>query len=87
MHHIESFPLILGSDLIYVEAVIEILMETLRVLLRKPDGIFWMAHCTRKQGNRVTIEKVLDAAQTAGLEHRILSTDGDLSLMQFRWRP
>lgn len=83
----ETFDIILGSDLIYVESVIEPLFETVQILLRcHPGGMFVMAHCSRRQGNEVQIDMVLDAAERAGFEHEQVVQDDDISLFIFRWK-
>jgi predicted nicotinamide N-methyase len=57
------FDVILGSDIIYVEHVIEPLFDTVAQLLDKRRGVFLLAYCRRN----VSISLVLSAAQQRGM--------------------
>jgi predicted nicotinamide N-methyase len=57
------FDVILGSDIIYVEHVIEPLFDTVSQLLDKRSGVFLLAYCRRN----VSISLVLSAAQQRGM--------------------
>lgn len=74
-----QFSIIIASDVIYAAIVIDPLWETVRTLLRKPDGEFWMAFAVRKVP--VTIEFVLQKAQDYGFRYELVDqqqqTDGD----------
>ena len=73
-----QFSIIIASDVIYAAIVIDPLWETVRTLLRKPDGEFWMAFAVRKVP--VTIEFVLQKAQDYGFRYELVDqqqqTDG-----------
>lgn len=86
-HHHGSFHLIMGSDLVYVPNVIEPLFETVQALLAL-DGIFVMAHCSRRQGNEVTLDMVLNAADRSGFHHHLIKEedDDDILLYKFQWK-
>ena len=80
-----GFDLVFGSDLVYVDKVIAPLFETVRKVLKHPNGSFLMAHCIRREGNEVTIDKVLDRSQAVGLVHTIIPTEeDDVVLIKFR---
>ena len=81
----KHFDLILGSDLIYVQSVIQPLFETVRTLLCTHENAkFLMAHCSRREGNEVELSMVLDAAKEEGFEYEELIEDDDISLFAFR---
>jgi predicted nicotinamide N-methyase len=84
----KHFDLILGSDLIYVQSVIQPLFETVKTLLSTDENSkFLMAHCSRREGNEVELPMVLDVAKEQGFEFEILSEDDDdISLFCFRRR-
>jgi predicted nicotinamide N-methyase len=84
----KHFDLILGSDLIYVQSVIQPLFETVKNLLSTDTmSKFLMAHCSRREGNEVELPMVLDVAKEQGFEFEILSEDdNDISLFSFRRR-
>ena len=83
----KHFDLILGSDLIYVQSVIQPLFETVQVLLSTDDNSkFLMAHCSRREGNEVELPMVLDIAREQGFNFEVLSEDDDISLFCFRRR-
>ncbi|KAL7532963.1 hypothetical protein ACHAXR_004957 [Thalassiosira sp. AJA248-18] len=79
-----KFDMILGSDLIYVPSVIKPLFETVRVLLSTAEGKFLMAHCSRREGNEVDLQMVLDVADEEGFGHDALIQDDDISVFCFR---
>lgn len=83
----EKFDVIFGSDLVYVTKVITPLFETVATLLSKAsdDSRFLMAHCSRRQGNEVKVDMVLDAAEALGLKHTVVKSRGDISLIEFSW--
>ena len=81
----DRFDLLLGSDLLYVTKVIAPLFETVQSLLR-PCGIFVMAHCSRREGNEVELDMVLEAADDAGFEHKVLDESDDISIFSFTWK-
>uniref|UniRef100_A0A7S3LBD1 Calmodulin-lysine N-methyltransferase n=1 Tax=Amphora coffeiformis TaxID=265554 RepID=A0A7S3LBD1_9STRA len=90
----QPFDVIFGSDLIYVAKNIPPLFETVTTLLApKQESLctcssscFIMAHCTRREGNEVSVEMVLEAAESFGLEHSVVEEDDDISLFVFRWK-
>ena len=59
----EEFDIILASDVIYLEEVIEPLLDTVVALLA-PGGLFWLSYARRN----VSIDKVLSSAKRHGLE-------------------
>lgn len=65
-----QFSIIIASDVIYAAIVIDPLWETVRTLLRKPGGEFWMAFAVRKVP--VTIEFVLQKAQEYGFRYELV---------------
>jgi len=81
-----KFDVILGSDLIYVKSVIRPLFETVRVLLSERDGSkLLMAHCSRREGNEVELNTVLEIAEQEGFEYELLiQDDSDISVFSFR---
>ena len=81
----KHFDLILGSDLIYVQSVIQPLFETVKTLLCTHENAkFLMAHCSRREGNEVELSMVLDSAREEGFEYDIIVEDDDISLFSFR---
>jgi predicted nicotinamide N-methyase len=81
-----KFDLVIGSDLLYVTSVIQPLFETIHELLEPDDGKFLMAHCSRRVGNDVTLDKVLTVAQETGFEctEELRNNDEDITLYSFR---
>lgn len=81
----QKIQLLFGSDLIYVQNVIEPLFETVRALLDPKDGKFLMAHSNRRHGNEVTLEMVLEHAQKAGFDYEIVKriTEDEIYVMEF----
>ena len=77
-----QFSIIIASDVIYAAIVIDPLWETVRTLLRKPDGQFWMAFAVRKVP--VTIEFVLQKARDYGFKYELVDKqskgDGDYNV-------
>jgi hypothetical protein len=65
-----QFSIIIASDVIYAAIVIDPLFETVRTLLRKPGGEFWMAFAIRKVP--VTIEFVLQKARDYGFRYELM---------------
>ena len=65
-----QFSIIIASDVIYAAIVIDPLFETVRTLLRKPGGEFWMAFAIRKVP--VTIEFVLQKAREHGFRYELM---------------
>jgi predicted nicotinamide N-methyase len=61
----ETFHLLLASDVIYVEEIIEPLLDTVVALLAQ-DGVFWLSYARRN----VSIDKVLASAERHGLSWR-----------------
>jgi predicted nicotinamide N-methyase len=61
----ETFSLILASDVIYVEEIIEPLLDTVVALLAQDGGggMFWLSYARRN----VSIDKVLASAKRHGL--------------------
>jgi hypothetical protein len=70
-----QFSIIIASDVIYAAIVIDPLWETVRTLLRKPDGEFWMAFAVRKVP--VTIEFVLQKAREHGFSYELVDQQND----------
>jgi len=70
-----QFSIIIASDVIYAAIVIDPLWETVRTLLRKPDGEFWMAFAVRKVP--VTIEFVLQKAREYGFRYELVDKQSD----------
>lgn len=85
-HGGEKFDVLLGSDLVYVTGVVPALWETVRVLLSKNGGVFVMAHCSRREGNDVTIDFVLEASEKAGFKYTLVEEESDVLLLLFKWR-
>ena len=85
----KPFDVLFGSDLIYVAKNIQPLFETVTTLLSETSSssCFIMAHCTRREGNEVSVEMVLEAAESFGLEHTIVDDDNDISVFVFRRKP
>ena len=81
----KPFDVIFGSDLIYVSKVIEPLFETVTALLDK-SGRFIMAHCARRHGNEVSVDMVLETADSFGLHYQVVERDDDISVFVFRWK-
>ena len=77
------FDVIFGSDLIYVQKVIQPLFETVSTLLEE-FGCFIMAHCARREGNEVNVSMVFDVADSFGLQHDIVEEDHDITVIVFR---
>jgi hypothetical protein len=65
------FDIILASDIIYAQIVIDPLWETVQTLLSYPNGSFWMAFALRKVP--VTIEFVLQKAKEYGFHYTLVA--------------
>ncbi len=70
-----QFSIIIASDVIYAPMVIDPLFETVRTLLCKPNGEFWMAFAVRKVP--VTIEFVLQKAKDHGFRYELVDEQID----------
>ena len=70
-----QFSVIIASDIIYAAVVIDPLWETVRTLLRYPNGQFWMAFAVRKV--RVTIDFVLNKAEEYGFRYELVDSQVD----------
>lgn len=72
------FDLILGSDLIYVKAVVGPLWDTVDTLL-SDDGVFIMAYCARRTESErnVTLDDILEASRLAGFSNECVDTFGN----------
>lgn len=70
-----QFSIIIASDVIYAAIVIDPLWETVRTLLRKSDGEFWMAFAVRKVP--VTIEFVLQKSREYGFRYELVDQQND----------
>jgi len=82
-----KFNVLLGSDLVYVSAVLVPLFETVSQLLTS-DGIFVMAYCARRTADetkQVSLEDIFDEATRAGLSHECLRQQDDIYVHSFRW--
>jgi Lysine methyltransferase len=66
-----SFDVILASDIIYANAVIDPLWETIQTLLAYPRGSFWMAFARREVP--VTIDFVLQKAKEHGFCYKLVA--------------
>jgi hypothetical protein len=75
---------IFGSDLVYVQQNILPLFETVVTLL-SASGSFLMAHCDRREGNEVTVDMVLEVAESHRMQYRVLEQEDDITLFCFTW--
>ena len=78
---------IIGSDLIYVPQVILPLFETISLFLQKnPKALFLMAHCSRRVGNEVTEDMIIEAATRNNNLHYeiVLDEIEDISIYKFQ---
>lgn len=75
------FNLILASDIIYVESIIEPLWDTI-INLMETGGLFVMAFARRRVP--VSIEFVLESAEKAGLSYLLEKEDDGLYIYSFR---
>ena len=74
--------------MIYVNSVIKLLFETVRILLRdRKDCKFIMAHCSRRKGNEVDLSTVFNIADEMGFDKEILFEDSeDISIFAFTFK-
>ena len=86
-----TFDIIIGSDIIYAECILQPLWETIKVLLTKEIGIFIMAFSSGRQVG--PISNVLDVAENAGFSHKCVmedyrkcQQDEGVSIYLFRWK-
>mmetsp|Transcript_1227 Transcript_1227/g.2485 ORF Transcript_1227/g.2485 Transcript_1227/m.2485 type:complete len:304 (-) Transcript_1227:23-934(-) len=70
-----QFSIIIASDVIYAPIVIDPLFETVRTLLQKPNGEFWMAFAVRKVP--VKIDFVLQKARDHGFRYELVDEQID----------
>lgn len=81
----ELYDVLLASDIIYAECIIQPLWETVQTLLSRPNGVFIMAFARRKVP--VSIDFVLSSAQQAGFSYKRVD-EGDaegIFIYEFRW--
>ena len=81
----DAFDVILAADIIYATSIIEPLLETIQVLLKK-TGVFVMAFKTRDVP--VDIGFVLERSRVAGFVSECVETDDALGVFvyTFRWK-
>lgn len=86
-----KFDIIIGSDIIYAECILQPLWDTIKVLLTKKIGIFIMAFSSGRQVG--PISHVLDVAEKAGFWHKCVmedyrkcEQDEGVSIYLFRWK-
>ncbi|KAG7347593.1 type 12 methyltransferase [Nitzschia inconspicua] len=73
-HQLENdgrFDVVLASDIIYSKVVIDPLWETIRSLLSRAGGSFWMAFARRKVP--VSIDFVLEKGTEYGFRHKLVA--------------
>ena len=80
-----TFDLLLAADAIYVQANVAPLMDTVKVLLKRPGGEFWFSYCRRRQVS-VQIENVIHEADSIGLCPELMKEDNDILLYVFHWK-
>jgi len=88
----QTFDVLLGSDIIYAECIIQSLWETVQILLTKPTGIFIMAFSSGRQVG--PIDAVLDVATQSGFTYTCVVAEDDsrkcaqdegVSIYVFKW--
>ena len=82
-----TFDVLLASDIIYAECIVEPLWETVRMLLsRNATSRFVMAYYARRDVN-VTIEFVLSHAEGAGFTYEMVEEDPEgVRVFVFQWK-
>lgn len=86
-----TFDLIIGSDLIYVKAVVKPLWDTINTLLTQ-QGVCLMAYCARhtESDRHVTLHDILEASRLVGFCNQCVETatneDGEEIYIHRFWR-
>jgi len=83
---VQTFDMLIASDIIYALVIVEPLWETVKLLLRKSkEAVFIMAYA--KRDVPVTIDMVLEAAGTAGFSHALVDENPEgIWVYEFRWK-
>lgn len=80
----EQYDIILASDIIYAQSVVEPMWETVKVLL-KEDGYFLFAFARRQVA--VTLQDILEVGESEGFEYDVCEeTDPNQHLFVYRFK-
>ena len=80
----KRFDVLIASDIIYAECIIEPLWQTVDILLSREGGIFVMAFARRKVP--VSKEHVLESADKAGFQYELVREDTDEGIWIYIFR-
>ena len=85
-HHGEGkqFDVLIASDIIYAECIIEPLWQTIQTLLCRKRGVFIMAFARRKVP--VSREYVLESANRAGFQYELVREDTEEGIWIYLFR-
>lgn len=79
----KSYDIIIASDIIYAECIIEPLWETVNTLLSRPDGLFVMAFARRKVP--ISIDFVLESATKNGFYYEMAQEDKEEGIWVYKF--
>lgn len=80
----KSYNVLIASDIIYAECIIQPLWETVHTLLSRPDGLFVMAFARRRVP--ISIEFVLESATKHGFEYEMVQEDKEEGIWVYKFR-
>jgi predicted nicotinamide N-methyase len=80
----KRFDVLIASDIVYAECIIEPLWQTVETLLSRKGGVFIMAFARRKVP--VSKEHVLESAEMAGFQHELVREDTDEGIWIYTFR-
>jgi len=85
-HHARGqvYDVLIASDIIYAECIIQPLWETVQTLLSRTDGVFVMAFARRKVP--VSIQYVLDSAVKNGFVYELAREDTEEGIWVYIFR-
>lgn len=79
----KSFDVIIASDIIYAECIIQPLWETVKTLISRPDGVFVMAFARRRVP--ISIDFVLESATKNGFEYDMVREDKEEGIWVYKF--
>lgn len=80
----QVYDVLIASDIIYAECIIQPLWETVQTLLSRIDGVFVMAFARRKVP--VSIQYVLDSAVKNGFVYELVREDKEEGIWVYIFR-
>lgn len=81
--HGKSYDILIASDIIYAECIIQPLWETVKTLLSHPNGLFVMAFARRKVP--ISIDFVLESATNNGFAYEMAKEDKEEGIWVYKF--